>query len=235
MPVPISPHHRTLATLAAAASLLALAACTSGMTAALESARHVFRPPPSPPPNLDPNFSYLRITRGSHTGHMWRGSVEKAPQGTIEVYYSGAGEILRLLDGRLVGALGLVTEWRQVSTAAPDWRTLAKDGQAVSYVRTRDVMPGYRSGVRDAITVRPVAPPQRRTALQVLDPASLAWFEERVTPAGRLPPALYAVDVKDGTPNVVYAEQCVAADYCFTWQRWSAAMQQALVQSSAAQ
>jgi len=216
------------------------------MNAAVESVRHVVRPPAPASPNFDPGFAYLRVTRGAHTGHMWRGSVEKSQDGTIEVYYSAAGEVLRILDGRVVGALGLATEWRQVSTAAPEWRTLVKAAQPVQYVRTRDVMPGYRSGVRDALTVRPVAAPERRTALQVLEPASLSWFEERLAPDGRggagragstaaLPPALFAVETKDGSASVVYAEQCLSTDFCFTWQRWSAAMQQALVQRNAAQ
>jgi hypothetical protein len=225
---------------------LLLSGCTPGMNAAIESVRHVVRPPAPASPNFDPSFAYLRVTRGAHTGHLWRGSVEKSPDGTIEVYYSVSGEVLRILDGRVVGALGLATEWRQVSTAAPGWGTVLKAAQPVQYVRTRDVMPGYRSGVRDELTVRPVAAPGRRTALQVLEPASLSWFEERPTQHERragwragtaqaLPPALFAVDTKDGTPSVVYAEQCLAPDFCFTWQRWSAAMQQALVQRSAAQ
>ena len=103
-------------------------------------------------------------------------------------------------------------------------------------VRVRDVMPGYRSGVRDELRLR-VIPAPARTALQRLDPQALTWFEETVQPppgvrfaglgADTLPPAKYAVDLSHGKATVVYSEQCLSPDFCFTWQRWSAAMQQA--------
>jgi hypothetical protein len=35
------------------------------------------------------------------------------------------------------------------------------------------------------------------------------------------------VDFVKEPPVVVYGEQCLAADLCFTWQRWSTELQQA--------
>ena len=211
------------------------------MTAAVDSLKYMVRPPAPKSSNFDPTFAYLRVTRGKHTGHLWRGSVEKSEHGTIEVYYSASGEVVRLLNGRIVGAVGLTAEWRQVSTAAPEWRRLLKEAQPVRYVRTRDVMPGYRSGVRDELIVQAVPVPERRTALQVLDPASLTWFEERFAAAERtrspetLPPALVAVETTASGATAVYGEQCLAPEFCFTWQRWSAALEKAFTQKSAAQ
>jgi hypothetical protein len=78
-----------------------------------------------------------------------------------------------------------------------------------------------------------------RSALRGVDPARLTWFEERIQPADRagllrresgadaLPPAKYAVEIAGDKETVVYSEQCLAKDFCFTWQRWSAAMQEA--------
>jgi hypothetical protein len=40
-----------------------------------------------------------------------------------------------------------------------------------------------------------------------------------------LPPARYAVDLRGGKETVVYGEQCITPDICFTWQRWSAEQQ----------
>ena len=107
-------------------------------------------------------------------------------------------------------------------------------------------MPGYRFGVRDEILLRVISPPQK-SALQRLDPQSLTWFEERLQPEPRaayaarllgdladekpLPPARYAVDLRDCKETVVYGEQCIAPDFCFTWQRWSAADQKKPVTS----
>jgi hypothetical protein len=96
-------------------------------------------------------------------------------------------------------------------------------------------MPGYRTGVRDELVLRAVEPP-RRSALVGIDPATLRWFEETLRARGFsllrssaevLPPARYAVDFSKDQPLVLYGEQCLARDLCFTWQRWSTAMQQA--------
>ena len=164
------------------------------------------------------------------------------PQGAIQVWYSAEREVLRFQNGRLVGATGLTTEWRTVSLPElPAWQALARAEAPVRWVRTRDVMPGYRYGVRDALALR-VTPAPSRSALQGLDPQALTWFEERFESAPgpdlTLPPARYAVQIQkphhpgaqgappllgeEGTGVVVYGEQCVAPQTCFTWQRWPA-------------
>jgi hypothetical protein len=219
-----------------------LGACSTGQSAMVESIREVlpFGKTAAAAPSLDPKFAYLRITRGKHVGLLWRGDTERSAEGVVEVYYSGGGEVVRLLDGRIVGALGLVTEWRKVSLSAPSWRAVAGTPGGASFVRVRDVMPGYRSGIRDQVTVRPITAPAA-SALRGVDAKALAWFEERIVPAGSsllgsrgderdraLPTARYAVDLSQVQEQVVYAEQCLAADLCFTWQRWSQAMQQAV-------
>ena len=219
--------------------VLLAAGCSPGTNAVVESVRQVVRPAPAQAAAaLDPKFSYLRVTRGRHVGHLWRGSTEPAPDGTIDVYYSGNGEVVRILNGRIVGALGLETEWRKVSLEAPSWRAAAQASSGTTFERTRDVMPGYRAGVRDILTLRAIPPPAR-SALHLVDPTTLTWFEEHSRPLqapSRFPshdprrPSLsarYAVDFSTTPEQVVYSEQCLSPDLCFTWQRWSAAMQQA--------
>ena len=207
--------------------------CTPGMNAAVQSARVVvFGPGDQDARPLDPNFAYLRVTRGRHVGLLWRGSMESSPIAPIEVYYSSTGEVVRLQNGRVVGALGLETEWRRVEIAAPPWDVVAASATSVPFVRTRDVMPGYRAGIRDRLIMR-VIPAPNRSALRARDPGALTWFEEVEhqprfhlpgTPTDTLPATRYAVDFRSGKePVVVYSEQCLAADLCFTWQRWPAA------------
>ena len=68
-----------------------------------------------------------------------------------------------------------------------------------------------------------------------IDPKELTWFEERIQSEPQtgatilsalsskdriLPPARYAVDFRDGYEFVVYGDQCLSEDFCFTWQRW---------------
>ena len=192
---------------------------------------------------LDPDFVYLRVTRGKHVGLLWRGNIERTPAGDTEVYYSGSGEVVRLRHGLVVGALGTNTEWRRVEMPTPRWAAVAAAGESQPFERVRDVMPGYRTGVRDRLVMK-VIPAPSSTSLVRIEPGTLTWFEESMAPgrwadrlrgadAETLPPARYAVSFAEEQPTVVYAEQCLGPDFCFTWQRWSAAARQAAAASSA--
>lgn len=187
---------------------------------------------------LNPDFRYLRVTIAGRAVFLALGNEDIDPRGPVEVWYSAEREVLRLQNGRLIGAVGLTAEWRNVVLPVlPPWSALARRDQAFRWTRLRDVMPGYRFGLLDAMSLR-VIPQPGRSELQGVDPQRLTWFEERVE-SGRvaglaavfgngigadavLPPARYAVEFQGGLETVVYGEQCLAADLCFTWQRWPA-------------
>jgi hypothetical protein len=151
------------------------------------------------------------------------GYVEPHPQGPIEVWYSAQRAVIKLQRGRLVGAVGLKTEWRRVALPElPDWSELVASAQPYPWTRRRDVMPGYRYGVLDRLTLRQVSAPAR-SRLVGIDPETLLWFEEtaaREADGERLPPARYALDPRATGEAVVYGEACLAQDLCFAWQRW---------------
>lgn len=168
---------------------------------------------------LNPEYRYLRVTIGGRVALLVLGYVDKDPRGPVEVWYSAEREALRLQNGRVVGAVGMTAEWRNVIVPElPAWSALAQTQAPVNWMRSRDVMPGYRYGLRDALALAPLPPPSK-TQLRGIDPQHLAWFEERTE---SLPPARYAVRITSGRETVVYGEQCLSADVCFTWQRWPA-------------
>lgn len=207
-------------TIAAVLSLVAaLSGCSTAGNAILQTLPYAYgRNPGVDNARLNPNFRYLRVTVGGRVALLALGYVDSDPQGPIEVWYSAERELLRLQNGRLVGAVGLTTEWRNVRLhELPSWSAAAHGGEALHWTRTRDVMPGYRFGVKDALSLRVVEAPQR-SALQGLDAQRLSWFEEQLESG--LPPARYAVDFSGDKETVVYGEQCLAVDLCFTWQRW---------------
>lgn len=232
------PAPVKIRTQAAVLSLVfTLSACSAGSNAILQTLPYAYgRNPGVDNARLNPNFRYLRVTVGGRVALLALGNVDSHPQGPIEVWYSAEREVLRLQNGRLVGAVGLTTEWRHVSLPEmPSWSATARADQAFRWTRTRDVMPGYRFGVKDVLSLRVVAEP-KRSELKGLDSQRLTWFEERVESGpvagfsgifgdsiaadAALPPARYAVDFRDGQETVVYGEQCLAPDLCFTWQRW---------------
>jgi len=215
----------------------ALSGCSTAGNAILQTLPYAYgRNPAVDNARLNPNFRYLRLTIGGHVALLVLGYVDHDAHGPIDVWYSAEREVLRLQNGRLVGAVGVTTEWRHVVLPdLPSWSAVAHAGHAIRWTRIRDVMPGYRYGVRDQLSLRVIAAPQH-SALQGLDPRRLTWFEERDEAApvawysgfagndakldSALPPARYAVDFHDGHASVVYGEQCLAANLCFSWQRW---------------
>lgn len=216
-----------------------LSACSSGAGAIVDTATAVvgrYRGGIDSVP-LNPQFRYLRVTVDGRPAFMALGYEDAGPDGITEVWYSAEREVLRLRAGRLVGATGLTREWREVFLPPlPSWQSLAISS-GLKWVRTRDLMPGYRFGVVDELHLIRVPAPAR-SELRGLDPGSLAWFQERVTGGSYrgggvmdapLAPALYAVDLSTGEGVVQYAEQCLASDLCITWQRWSAQQQSAAV------
>ena len=147
-------------------------------------------------------------------------AVDSSPTGPIEVWYASDGELIRLNNGRLAGNTGLQPEWRNVTLPKfPAWAALASQAQPFRWERVRDVMPGYRYGVRDKLVLS-VIPAPSSSGLIGIDPKQLVWFEERMeaTTEEPLPPARYAVQ----GDRVVYGEQCVSRESCFKWQRWPA-------------
>lgn len=170
---------------------------------------------------LDPRFAYLRLERDKRVVYLALGYVDPHPQGAVEVWYSSAGEVLRLQDGRVVGSIGGETDWLAVSfVGRPEWGEVQGP---VSFLRTRDVQPGYRFGLRETLTLRPIPVPAD-SRLREIPAQALTWFEERVADDfERLPPSRYGVYLSPGVSRVIYGEHCLSATLCFSWQRWSAA------------
>lgn len=182
---------------------------------------------PSEQAQLDPHFHYLRVYVLGKPIILASDTPNIDDRGVTGVWYSAGREVLRFRDGRLVAAIGTPVEWRQVTIPdLPSWAELAQAQKTISWIRIRDVMPGYHYGIRDHLELVPITPPAN-TNLKGIDPNSLVWFEERLAPSpggsaaveNDLPPARYALDLTH-TGIIVYGEQCLSLSLCFTWQRW---------------
>lgn len=168
---------------------------------------------------LNPQLRYLRVRVDGRTSLMVMGYSETTAQGPLETWYSGEGEVLRLRNGRVASTVGLDVDWRAVrDTGLPSWDEMLVR-QSVDFVRERDVMPGHRFGVTDTVSLYRVAVPSASN-LVGLKPADLQWFEESVRGAKGSFAARYALRSVAGVPTVVYGEQCLSDDLCFSWQPW---------------
>ena len=175
---------------------------------------------------LNPNLRYLRVTVRGRVAFMVLGYVEPYPEGQIDTWYSGEGEVIRLQNGRVVGTAGLETDWRAVRNfSIPAWKDMVgrqAGSQVLVYRRERDEMPGYRFGIAESVSLYPVRPPSNAKLLG-LPVDGLRWYEEAVLgqPDG-LPSARFALYEKEGVHLVIYGEQCLSQDLCLSWQIWAA-------------
>jgi hypothetical protein len=167
---------------------------------------------------LNPNFKYLRVVTGGREVLMVLGYVDQTTEGPVEVWYSGEADVLRLRDGRVIGAtMKRGVNWLAVSFShLPNWEAVGKESM---FERVRDESPGYRYGISEKLLLRPIASPSD-SQLKNISPASLAWFDETVQVKADLPPARYAVKSDGAAHQVIYAEQCLSAEFCFSWQVW---------------
>lgn len=167
---------------------------------------------------LNPKLSYLRVQTGGREVFMALGYIDATPDGPVDVWYSAEADVLRLRDGRVAGAIMKTgTNWLTVSFSdLPRWDAV---GHQAQFERIRDVSPGYRYGIHEKMLIRLIEPPTD-TQLKNISASSLVWFEETVQ-GGSDRPARYAVRLASpGTHRVIYAEQCLSSEYCFSWQDW---------------
>jgi len=204
------------------AGITAIGGCSSSSNAFLQTLKQVTSRDTTSADafKTDPRYRYLRVTHEGGVSIVVLGALENGPRGQVEVYYSADGALLRLQNGRLVGNTSLLPEWRTVELPElPSWSSLAAGNKPLQWERIRDVMPGYRYGIRDKLVLSPMPAP-RTSGLLGVDPQKLVWFEERMETSTdeRLPLARYATQGN----TVIYGEQCVSARNCLKWQRWPA-------------
>jgi hypothetical protein len=185
--------------------------CTSTTDATWATARNLLPnwARATPQPN-NPNYQYLRITVNGRTALLVLGEIDPHPLGLIESFYSGEAEVIKLQNGRIVGSGGMTTNWVNVALSpTPN-----------GYQRTRDVMPGYRFGLQDELTVLPLAntPPEIKPSkgLTKAQLQELRWTAEAPVQPSSLGRLLIGKDA-DGTPRVGY--QCMDDGLCLQWER----------------
>ena len=176
---------------------------------------------------LNPNLKYLRVTVRDRAVLMVLGYFENTPQGNVETWYSSEGEVLKLLNGRVMSSNGLELDWRNVAyTSLPQWselNSLKPNTTPIEFKRTHDQMPVYKFGISETVQIYGVNPPINSN-LVGLPANQLKWVEEKVKGTSHgLPSARYGLGAKDGQTVVVYGEQCFSSDLCFSWQTWPVA------------
>lgn len=176
---------------------------------------------------LNPNLKYLRVTVRDRSVLMVLGYLDNTSHGNIETWYSSEGEVIKLLNGRVLSTNGLELDWRNVTyTSLPTWSELSVvslNSSNFQFTRTHDQMPAYKFSISEVVNLYRVSTPNNSNLLGL--PANqLNWFEEKVKGTTHvLPSSRYGLSTKDDQTVVVYGEQCFSSELCFSWQTWPVA------------
>lgn len=179
---------------------------------------------------LSPTTWYLKVqATDSPPALLAFGFIEpRASTASTEVWLSGAGQYIKLQEGRVVGTHGIPgTNWSNV-TATPGWPQWSAVAQGpVRFTRARTTMPGYDQGIEETLEVSAIAPPAEAVSSLIAGASDAKashwrWYRETVISSRRpqLPDAIYATAYLNGSAMVVYSQQCLTNTYCLKMMRW---------------
>jgi hypothetical protein len=166
---------------------------------------------------IQPGFEYLWVSLDGRASVMALGerTIDKSSSsGRVhEYWYTGQGEMLHLVDGRIQQALGFTRELRgQASTAAPQWNEVLQTTREFNWRRQIDLMPGYRYNLVNYVVTYPSNAPQK---LPEGVSTSVRWVTDLVESKARDGQAWWYLQKFALLDNrVVYSEQCIDKDVC---------------------
>ncbi len=193
------------------AMLLVLAGC-QGFNPVIDTASH-FWASKAQKDSFSPGFEYLEVEWQGRKAAMALGYRDTKGAQVSEHWYSGQGEMIKLVNGRVVQALGMTKEVRQVLGAPPVWADLLAHRSPVVWSQTKEVMPLYRYGLREYFLSQQITPTASEKAVAS---EATAWVVEEVKSKNEKGmPWIYQQKFALVGGKVIYSEQCVAPEMCF--------------------
>lgn len=159
-------------------------------------------------------FEYILVSTNGHYALMALGErrVDETKNHTHENWYTGQGEMLYLVDGRIQQALGFTNEIRGQTNSPPPWKVVIESRKVLTWQRHIDLMPGYRYGVLESITTNRIEKPRK---LPDSLPNSTEWVADVIESKasnGQVWRLIQRFALHEG--RVVYSEQCIGKDLC---------------------
>ncbi len=193
------------------AMLLVLAGC-QGFNPVIDTASH-FWASKARKDSISVGFEYLEVEWQGRKAAMALGYRETKGTQVSEHWYSGQGEMIKLVNGRVVQVLGMTKEVRHVSGTPPVWADLLAHRSPVAWSQTKEVMPLYRYGLQEFFLSQQSTP---TASEKVIASEATAWVVEDVkskTEKGTT--WIYQQKFALVGDKVIYSEQCVAPEMCF--------------------
>lgn len=203
--------HSSIRRVFALAVSITLVGC-QGINPVTDTAGH-FLSNKTPKASFSAGFEYLEVEWQGRKAAMALGYRETQANQVIEHWYSGQGEMLKLLNGRIVQALGMTHEVRNVATNSPVWAEILTHRSPLVWSQTKEVMPGYRYGLKEFVLTKEMTPSAAEKAAAT---DAAAWVIEEVkTKDEKGKVWAYQQKFALNGNKVIYSEQCLAPEMCF--------------------
>lgn len=167
---------------------------------------------------FDASYDYISIQSDTSNGRMILGYRQLQEHKLIEHWYTGAGEMIETVDGRLHKALGTTSEIRRNTSQAPSWQTVSESRIPVTWERQLDIMPGYRFGLVEQISTRQLTEVEI-PVVPGIEQRGLVWFQDEVQTKdiqGQTETYRQLFAVKNN--QLIYSEQCISEKLCMRIQ-----------------
>jgi len=173
---------------------------------------------------VQPGFEYILVSANGHQalmalGHRLTpvgGSEDK--NALQEYWYTGTGEMLRLVDGRINQALGFTREIRSQTHSSPSWSEVLESNNELTWFRKIDLMPGYRYNIENNVSTYKIAFPRDSPEFV---PSRAHWVADSVE--GKSIDGskwLYSQRFAIVDGKVYYSEQCIDKGLCVSIRKF---------------
>lgn len=159
-------------------------------------------------------FEYILVSTNTHEALMALGErrIDESKNQIHEHWYTGQGEMLYLVNGRIQKALGFTNEIRGQSNEAPTWNEVVESRRELTWRRKIDLMPGFRYGVINNISTKKIETPSKPPDNLPTTSKWIADLVETKTYDGKTRWFTQQFALFEG--RVVYSEQCISSELC---------------------
>ena len=159
-------------------------------------------------------LEYILVSTNENDALMALGErrIDESKNQIHEHWYTGQGEMLYLVNGRIQKALGFTNEIRSQINEAPTWNEVVESRRELTWRRKIDLMPGFRYGVINNISTKKIETPSKPPDNLPTTSKWIADLVESKTYDGKTWWFTQRFALFEG--RIVYSEQCISSELC---------------------
>ncbi|MDO4223410.1 MAG: hypothetical protein Q4D05_05200 [Acinetobacter sp.] len=212
----------TLALLGSVFLLLSACQSGSGCTQGQSSCFKVAAKAKVSDATLNSQFQYVKLSLNGNVVWIAQGAVDQWPVANTAVYYGADRSVVKFANGRLKSLITQELSWKETQAPQVNWSYFKQDNaKAMQFQRQIDTIDGV-SALQEQRQLQRIAAPKHHAYSG--DSQALVWVQETTLQSNAAKKRVayfdtwYALHPDHAEP--VYAQQCLSAKHCITWQQW---------------